>query len=72
MLNEIEELYLDHLIERAEISIVGYGDTKIFTPDIVIAMLKRLKEINNECSRYALELQQTNEEVARLHEMYGA
>lgn len=72
MLDKVEELYLDHLIEQAEISIDdGYGYAAMYTPDTVLPIYKRLKEINDEASRLSLELQKANEELAKVMETYG-
>lgn len=35
-------------------------------------LTEKLKETNNELSKVHLELQKANEELARLHEVYGA
>lgn len=40
--------------------------------DDIILLAKRALEINEECSQVTLELQKANEELARLHEVYGA
>lgn len=63
MLSEEEELRLEYIIE--EIGTEGI-------PDITEMkwIVSRLKEINNEASKYAEELQTTNEQLARVMEHY--
>lgn len=34
-------------------------------------LVEKLKEVNNEASKYSEELQKTNEELARVLEVYG-
>jgi len=71
MLNEEEEKKLDHWIREMK---------KLYDLDAQMYywinsrkfkwLCDKLKEVNTEASRYSEELQKTNQELARMHEVY--
>jgi len=62
VLTEAEETRLSHLILTLGVQ------TDL---EESLWLTTKLKEINEECSAVTLELQKTNEELARVWEVYG-
>lgn len=73
MLSKDEEDKVAKFLEECTVHIEqGYQNSYIFYPVQVQWLAEKLKELNDECSAITEELQKTNQELGRLHEVYGA
>lgn len=70
VLNKDEELKLASLVGVIE-NDTAEGINYVCNEQTVKWLTEKLKEVNNECFRYAAELQKTNEKLARVYEVYG-
>lgn len=68
MLSEEEELLVSNEIERLRDE--PPQDTQFVSTSSLLQLFVKLREINYECSKYAEELEITNEELARFREHY--